>query len=648
MAAPAAPGRSGRGFQRWYGFHGGETHQFVPSLYHDNHSVLPPRTDRRRVPPDRRPRRPRDRVPRRPPRRRRRAAVLLLPRDRCVPLAAPRAAGVDRRATSGHFDDGLGRVARGDLRPPARERPAARRHASSHRGRRGCPRGTTSTPEDQAVAARFMECFAAYLSYTDAQIGRVSRFLEESGELDDTLIMLLSDNGASAEGGARGSINDVRLWNGAATGRRELRARIDELGGPTAHNNYPWGWTMAGNTPFKRWKREVHEGGVADPCIVRLPARAHGTRARGDGPPPVRARDRRPARPCSSSSASTRPSTIDGVAQTPRRRHELRVRARATRDAPERHDTQYFEMLGSRAIYHDGWKAVTFKPLGNMYDDGLDPDAPFDDDVWELYHVADDFSECHDLAGAGTGAPRRDGRALVGRGAPQRRAAARQPAARRAPEPAASPARRRDRVRVPPDGAPVPETVAVHVPQPRARRSRADVEVADGARRRGRPARDGLGARRLLALPARRPPALRAQPLRQGARTSSAPTTSIAPGAHELGFEFTQDHGLRRAPAGCSSTARTVGEGEIPHVHADAVLDHRRRAHVRLRGRARRSATTTPRRSGATRRSGVSSSRSRASTNATRWRCSRRSCRDARLRSRRRGDMLLRRRRAAQ
>ena len=116
-----------------------------------------------------------------------------------------------------------------------------------------------------------MECFAAYLSYTDAQIGRVVDYLEESGDLDNTLIILCSDNGASSEGGARGSINDARPYNGAATGRRELRERIDELGSPTTHNNYPWGWTMAGNTPFKRWKREVHEGGVADPCIVRLP-----------------------------------------------------------------------------------------------------------------------------------------------------------------------------------------------------------------------------------------------------------------------------------------------------------------------------------------------------------------------------------------
>ena len=134
-------------------------------------------------------------------------------------------------------------------------------------------------PEDQRVAARFMECFAGFLSHADAQIGRVLAFLDELGESDNTIVVLVSDNGASAEGGALGSINDARMWNGVPAGRRELRARIDEIGTQTAHNNYPWGWTMAGNTPFRRWKREVHEGGIADPCIFRWP---RGIPARGE------------------------------------------------------------------------------------------------------------------------------------------------------------------------------------------------------------------------------------------------------------------------------------------------------------------------------------------------------------------------------
>ena len=124
---------------------------------------------------------------------------------------------------------------------------------------------------DRAVAARFMECFAGFLSHADEQIGRVLDFLRERGELDNTIVCVVSDNGASAEGGAEGSINDVRMVNIDPAQPAEMYERLDEIGGPLTHNNYPWGWTMAGNTPFRRWKREVHEGGVADPCIISWP-----------------------------------------------------------------------------------------------------------------------------------------------------------------------------------------------------------------------------------------------------------------------------------------------------------------------------------------------------------------------------------------
>ena len=117
-----------------------------------------------------------------------------------------------------------------------------------------------------------MECFAAFLSYTDQQIGRVLDFIEDLGDADNTAVIIVSDNGASSEGGKEGTINEGRMSNFEGAGTDEMYDRIDEIGGPNIHNNYPWGWTMAGNTPFKRWKREVHEGGVADPCIVRPPA----------------------------------------------------------------------------------------------------------------------------------------------------------------------------------------------------------------------------------------------------------------------------------------------------------------------------------------------------------------------------------------
>ena len=158
-------------------------------------------------------------------------------------------------------------------------------------------------------------------------------------------------------------------------GPDELARRIDELGGPSAHNNYPWGWTMAGNTPFKRWKREVHEGGVADPCIVSWPDRLGGSggirhqfthavdvlptvlELIGVDPPPT---------------IEYVPQThLDGISFAP-------LLAADGEALPGHRATQYFEMLGSRAIYHDGWKAVTYKPLGPLYNDGLSWNAPFE------------------------------------------------------------------------------------------------------------------------------------------------------------------------------------------------------------------------------------------------------------------------------
>jgi arylsulfatase A-like enzyme len=383
MAAPRGSWPCGRGFDRWYGFHGGETHQFVPALYHDNHSVAPPRSiedgyhlsadiadraieylsDLRAVDAHR-------------------PFFLYLCTGAChSPHHAPRE-WIDRYR--GQFDAGWDAWRDATLR---RQRELGIVPAATVLSERPSwvPAWDALTPEERAVSARFMECFAAFLSYTDHEIARVFAFLERIGDLDNTLVIAVSDNGASAEGGMRGSINDVRMWNGSPASARELAARVDELGSPSAHNNYPWGWTMAGNTPFRRWKREVHEGGVADPCIVRWPARVRdggGIRRQF-----AHAIDVMPT--VLELAGIDAPDGIDGTSF---------AYALDDASAPERHDTQYFEMLTSRAIYHRGWKAVTFHPLAHMYDDGLDPDAPFEEDVWELYHVAVDVSETRDLA----------------------------------------------------------------------------------------------------------------------------------------------------------------------------------------------------------------------------------------------------------
>ncbi len=394
MGSPRWTWPLGRGFDRWYGFHGGETHQFVPALYHDNHSIRPPLSvedgyhlstdlaeramefvgDLRAVDADQ-------------------PFFLYFATGAChSPHQAP-AGWIE--GYRGHFDRGWDEW---------REEAHARQLATGV-----IPAGTRLSPRppwvpaweslgerERVVAARFTECFAGYLSHTDHQIGRVLDFLVDLGELDDTLVVVVSDNGASAEGGAEGSINDVRLSNLDPAGIDEMYDRLDEIGGPTTHNNYPWGWTMAGNTPFKRWKREVHQGGVADPCIVHWPRKL----AAGSGGIRHQFTHAVDVLPTVLEMVGVEPpAVLDYVPQSPIDGISFAyLLGPGGESAPERHTTQYFEMFGSRAIYHRGWKAVTYHPVGPIYGDGLDPNAPFDEDVWELYHVAEDLSETRDLA----------------------------------------------------------------------------------------------------------------------------------------------------------------------------------------------------------------------------------------------------------
>ncbi len=199
-----------------------------------------------------------------------------------------------------------------------------------------------------------MEVFAGFLSHTDHHLGRLLDYLEEIGELDNTIVMVISDNGASAEGGPTGTTNEAQFFNNAQESVEDSLAAIDELGGPNHFNHYPWGWTWAGNTPFRRWKRETYRGGSTDPFIVSWPA---GLAARGE------------LRTQYAHIIDMVPTVLDllGLATAghdPRRhpvaaaRGEPGAASCATARRRSDHHTQYFEMLGHRAIYHDGWRAV--------------------------------------------------------------------------------------------------------------------------------------------------------------------------------------------------------------------------------------------------------------------------------------------------
>src|SRR5262249_53316388 len=203
--------------------------------------------------------------------------------------------------------------------------------------------------DERRLYARMMEVFAGFLEHTDHYIGELIKFLKDMGEYDNTLIMLVSDNGASAEGGPTGSVNENKFFNNVPDSLEQNLAAIEDIGGPKYFNHSPWGWTHAGNTPFRRWKRETYRGGASDPFIVCWPK---GIKARGE----VRNHyahviDMVPT--VLDALGIETPQTIRGVTQSPIQGHSF-AHTFDDAKAPSRHITQYFEMFGHRSLYHDG------------------------------------------------------------------------------------------------------------------------------------------------------------------------------------------------------------------------------------------------------------------------------------------------------
>jgi len=236
--------------------------------------------------------------------------------------------------------------------------------------------------DERAVFTRLQGAYAAMLDHADRNIARLVAFLDQAGLRDDTLILVLSDNGASQEGGPFGMVNAMGPYNGKPEPIEEKLARIDDIGGPDTHSNFPWGWAMASNTPLKRYKQNTHGGGIRDPLVVSWPK---GIKARGEMRHQFRhASDLAPT--ILELLGLDAPTTYAGVEQMP---IEGASFAASFGDAdPPRGRPQYFEMFGHRGLWKDGWKAVAYHP----------PGTPFDDDQWELYHLEQDFSETEDLA----------------------------------------------------------------------------------------------------------------------------------------------------------------------------------------------------------------------------------------------------------
>jgi arylsulfatase A-like enzyme len=238
------------------------------------------------------------------------------------------------------------------------------------------------SPDEQRLFARLQGAFAGMLEHADQNLARLIGFLESAGLRDDTLVLVMSDNGASQEGGPNGMVNAMGPYNGKPEPMAEKIARIDDIGGPDTHSNFPWGWAMASNTPLKRYKQNTHGGGIRDPLVMSWP---NGIAARGELRHAFRhACDVAPT--LLEIAGVTAPASIAGVAQQPL--EGVSFAAALGEVDPPRGKPQYFEMFGHRGLWQDGWKAVAYHPPGH----------PFDDDVWELYHLDADFSETEDLA----------------------------------------------------------------------------------------------------------------------------------------------------------------------------------------------------------------------------------------------------------
>ncbi|MDG3015533.1 arylsulfatase [Speluncibacter jeojiensis] len=394
----------GRGFERFYGFLGGETDQWYPNLVYDNHPVDPPAgpEDGYHLSKDLADKSVefiRD-------------AQVIAPDKPWMLYLCPGCGHAPHHVAEewseryrGRFDMGYERYREVVLTNqkrlgivPADTELSPMNPYLGETSADGAPWPLLDTvrpweslsDDEKRLFCRQAEVFAGFQSYTDAQIGRVLDHLEQTAQLDNTLIVLLSDNGASGEGGPNGTGNEMKFFNGYLDAIDESMAHLDDLGSTRAYNHYSVGWAMAFNTPYKLFKRYAsHEGGIADPCVISWPA---GIAARGTVLDRyVHVSDVLPT--VLDCLGINPPDTVRGVPQHPIEGVSF-LSALAEPSAPTGKHTQFYSMLGTRGIWHDGWFADTVHAAAPSNWGG------FDHDRWELFHIEADRSQVHDLAAA--------------------------------------------------------------------------------------------------------------------------------------------------------------------------------------------------------------------------------------------------------
>jgi arylsulfatase len=386
----------GMGFERFYGFLGGETSQWFPDLVEDNRFTEPPYSPEKgyhlsKDLADHAIGMIRDQKASNPSKP---WYMWFCPGANHAPHQAPQEY-IDKY--KGKFDDGY---------------DAYRKWVLPHMMAKGViPKDTALTPfnpmpeamanpgdfvrpwdslkpDEKKLFSRLAEVYAGFSEYTDAQVGRLVDYLEKSGQLDNTVVFYCADNGASGEGSPSGSVNENKFFNGYPDDLAENMKLLNELGGPNTYEHFPTGWAAAFSTPFKMFKRySEYSGGTCDPLVISWPK---GIKARGE------------VRNQYHHSVDIVPTILDicglempkvykGVEQTPMSGISMRYTFDATPDAPTQKHIQYYAMLGSRGIWEDGWKAAAVHaPLTGK--------GHFDQDAWELYNVDADRSESKDLS----------------------------------------------------------------------------------------------------------------------------------------------------------------------------------------------------------------------------------------------------------